>query len=279
MKKEIRQFTKYATRLIACALLICIVSAAEIPAQKKPKTTTTPKIYWYVDFTVTVKGNGAKTNEDGDSTINWTINRTYYGTQKLNLSQTTAKPEMIRWSTLPSKFFPEMRVTIEDILAISNKDEGEGSSFENSVESKSWKTDRTFSFLGIDLTTNNKLLTYNLNIPVVFLSGKEGVTMRSQTIYDRSDAGYGEAPTHEETPVKETQVSIGDFKLPDIKGLIQYSQIKHKTDRPLPANFSTVWEYDSGDLSPSKPLIDGVPDSKTNVKVRVRYRFSKTPIY
>jgi len=34
-----------------------------------------------------------------------------------------------------------------------------------------------------------------------------------------------------------------------------------------------------GDMTPDEPLIDDVPDSKTNVKVRVHYRFSKTPIY
>ena len=172
-----------------------------------------------------------------------------------------------------------MRVIVKDTHAISNRGEGEGGSFENWVLSKSWDTDATFSFPGINLTTDNKLLTYNLDITLLFLSGKEGVTMRSQTIYDRSDFGHGEAPTHEETPVEETQVSIVDFKLPDIKGLIQNSQIKHKTDRPLPANFSGAWEYDSGDMTPDEPLIKGVPDSKTNVKVRVRYRFSKTSLY
>jgi hypothetical protein len=31
-------------------------------------------------------------------------------------------------------------------------------------------------------------------------------------------------------------------------------------------------------VEPDKPLIKGVPDSKTKVKVRVYYKFSRTPI-
>ncbi len=300
MKKQIRWFSKFVSLITVIAVFSCVFSDFKISAQKKkPKSVAAQKIYWYVDYTVTVKGSGEKTGTDGDSTIRWSIDRTYSAVMKLNSSFDIGNQEVMkkmnsqqimeamktkRYTTfryLPSKPNDDMplRVTIDDAINVITKERGEGDSFENTTVLKNWVADETFNVLnGATLITDNKLLTYNVWLPIVFLDSK--MIMRSQTKIDRSAYGYGDAPTHEETPVEETKVRFSTFGLPNVEGLINDSAvIEHKPDRPFPPNFFTAWEYDSGDKIPDKPLIAGVPDSKTNVKVRVRYRFSKTPFY
>jgi hypothetical protein len=311
MKKQIRQFTKYAARLIACALLICIVSAVEIPAQKKPKPTPKERVYWYVDYTVTVKGNGSTIPKDGYTTTVWSINRTYSAVLKLTekqaqlfmgvidpdeaekairspgAMQVLKSGRFIRYMTSAFKPAPTRVKIVDTVNLISIRKTK--CLVKTTTGLTTWEADETFDVVpNFMLHTDEKSLTYNVLIPIVFMNPSKdtGMTMLSKTEIDRSYSCPTEKkePAHEETIIDEKQVSINSLDLPKVKGLIgdgflEGSVVEHKPDKPWPPNFLTAWEYDSGDMMPNEPLIAGVPDSKTNVKVRVRYRFSKTPIY
>ncbi len=327
MKKEIRQFSKYAAWFSVHILVIGLLLPAYAVAQRKTiivkpapkpkviivKPAATPKIYWYVDYTVTVKGNGIRTNpkKDKDPTIIskdpiiiWSIDRTYSGVMKLTSSyaaptmavmdmegkeltqeiqQVIRSGRFTRFST-PLNVAVPTRVKIYDVLNVSRirKDDPYNcrGNIETTTELKTWEADGTFDAIAnAMLNTDSKSRTYNVWIPIVFIDSS--MTMLSKTEIDRSNfCPDRKLPAHEETPVEETQVRIALFSLPNIEGLItDKAVVEHKPDKPFPPNFLTAWEYDSGDMTPDEPLIDDVPDSKTNVKVRVHYRFSKTPIY
>ncbi len=262
-----------------------------------------------MDFTVTIKGDGKQTNEDEDYITEWYVDRSYSGIINLNDSISWYKPglsdqenmEAIKshrftafqylptdinksnWTPLNVKIFDQYRVTVLD--------KGEGRSFENTKILKTWKFNADMSgkiaFVrnAVQLSTDSKLRTYNVFIPILAAEGnKENVSLLVDTIIDRSSFGYGDAPTHEEKPVQTILLSIHSLGIPNVKGLIENGAIQHiPNDFLLPANFTTAWEYDSikdfPDLQPDKPIFPGIPDSKTKVKIRVFYRFSKTPFY
>lgn len=307
MKKQIRQISKYAFCLMVLAGGICAVLTFETVAQKKPKPIPKERVYWYVDYTVTVKGNGSTVPRPNYTTTVWSIDRTYSAVLKLTqktpqlfmgiidpdeAEKTIRSPgamqalksgRFIRYET-PSFEFASTRVKINDTVNLISISKTK-CLVKTKTDVESWAADRTFDVVpNFMLNTDEKSLTYNIFIPVVFLSGKEGVTMLSKTTIDRSYSCPGEKkePGHEETLTETKNVSI-QHGLPKVKGLIGEgvvgSGVEHKPDKPWPPNFLTAWEFDSGDMTPDEPLIDGVPDSKTNVKVRVRYRFSKTPFY
>lgn len=98
MKNEIRRFLNYPVWMMVLALVICVVSNVETAAQEKSKPVSKPKIYWYMDYTVRVKGNGTLSDEGGEPKIKWSIDRTYSGGLKLDNSGTVGTSEMENWS-------------------------------------------------------------------------------------------------------------------------------------------------------------------------------------
>ena len=262
-----------------------------------------------MDFTVTIKGEGKQTNEDEDYITEWIVDRTYSGVIKLNDSIPWYKPGLGTQENMEAikshrftafQYMPPeitkanwmpLGVQIRDLYRVTNIGEGEGSSFENTKILKTWRFNSdesgkmAFVPNAVQLSTDSKLRTYNVFIPLLVAEGnKNHVSLFVDTVIDRSSMGYGDAPTHEETPVQITLVSIRSLGIPNVKGLIENGAIQHlPNDFLFPANFTTAWEYDSvkdfPDLHPDKPIFPGVPDSKMKVKIRVIYRFSKTPFY
>ncbi len=309
MKKVIKQFSKYAVRIVLLGLVISFNSTVETYAQTKLKSATTPKVYWYLDFTVTIKGSGKQTNEDGDKITDWIVDRSYSGFIKLNDSMSWYKPGLSkqenkeaieshrftayhnRPADLDKVSWMPITVRISDRYRITIKDDGEGSSFEYTKALKTWKFNHdmngkmAFVPNAVQLSTDSKLRTYNVFIPILATEGnKEYVSLFLDTVIDRSSYGYGDAPTHEEKPVQLVLVSIHSLGIPNVKGLIEDGAIQHiPNDFLFPVNVTTAWEYDSfkdfPDLQPDAPIFPDVPDSKSNVKIRVIYRFSKTPFY
>ncbi len=296
--------TSYLRKIVLINMLIIGLFLPDYCFAQTKKMTARPKeIFWYADFTLTIKGNGEKKNEDETSIIRWSIDRSYSFSFKFNSKSITGDPnkkeeismkELVavvksgrftRYTYSPVKPKDEMpmKIKIKDLLNVITIDEGEGKSFENTTVITSWETDKTVNTPNVmTLTTDNEKRTYNINFPIFFFD--ERMKMLSQTIIDRSDYGYDDKPTHEALPIDSADVLISKFRIPNVKGLISGFTIQHTpNDFLYPANFPTAWEYDSAkdfpDLQPDNPLIQDVPDSKTKVKIRVLYRFSKTPFY
>ena len=299
MRKQIQQFSKYTAWLMISALAIGMILPVETTAQVKSKTTpqnkskstaktkskpttqtkATPtteiksrtipvkkvtqeqKIYWYVDFMLTINGYGEKNDENGELALSWSIDRTYSGGMKLNSSLTSIPPKIAakgqeaimeavmteRFTTfqfLPTNLamqnYMSMHVKIADALNIYRKSPGEGGSFENTLMMTSWETDKTHTAQnGLQFVTDNKLHVYNILFPFVFPNSAK-LSIRSQSTIDRSENGYGGAPTHEKTPVQTSLSSLADMPIPDVEGLIERGYLVSQTRPTVVSGFNEV---------------------------------------
>jgi hypothetical protein len=127
-----------------------------------------------------------------------------------------------------------------------------------------------FSFEAPFLQTDLGSLTYNVMIPLKPDGTEQKLTVTQET----QEKNNGKVQTDETSRVVPFNFF---FKLPAIQILLDKAKIHHQEDRPLDA-VSTTWDFDSQDMEPDEPLIKNVPDSKTKVKVRVYYKFSRKPI-
>lgn len=263
--------------------ILILIFGASFPLQLVAQTTAkSAKTVWYVDFTVTMKGKGQKVAEsEGESDIFWSIDRTYYS----NLELVGSNPTLNEFHSQDSKAKPaSVHITIADRLLTFNKGPGEIGTHQDTTVETHWDGDFTEIGRGLNarLEVNNQRATYNVWIPFVPSSTKlKNIKMTKQTTLDRSAVGYGGKPTREELPIEETLVGNNSLGVPTLDEILghQMGVIRHWREMPLPLNFNTSWTFDSGELEPDEPFIKGVPDSKTNLKVRVIYRFSRTPLF
>lgn len=267
---------------IGWILILLIFTFVALPrvqvfAQAKPAKTV-----WYVDFTITMKGKGQKEAErEGESDIFWEINRTYYS--NMEFVGNNSMPNEFRSQNEKTKT-PSVHVTIADRLLIFNKGPGEIGTHEDKTVETHWDGDfiETGSGLNARLETNNQAATYNVWIPFIpYRSKTKEIKMTKQTTIDRSAVGYGGKPTHEELPIENSLVGSDSLGVPTLDEVFGHKMgvIRHWKELPMPLNFNTIWKYDSGELEPDEPFIKGVPDSQTNLKIRVIYRFSRTPLF
>ncbi|MEO6611998.1 MAG: hypothetical protein ABIT05_11715 [Chitinophagaceae bacterium] len=306
MNNQLRKLSKFRGKSLINILIVGILLPVYSFAQTKNVTPKPKKIYWYMEFSVTIQGNGKQTSDDEDDLIEWEVDRSYSGIIELNDSMSFYKPglnaqehdEAIKtkrfsaFHNIPSngpKNYMLLNVRIHDRYNITTLDGDEGDSFENTTIKKTWKYSspqeggKVYAANAVQLSIDNKLRTYNVFIPI--LPADNSISFASlsvDTVIDRSEMGYGDAPTHEEKSGPESYVLLHSIGMPSVTGLIQNGAIQHiPNDFLFPANFNTAWGYDSfddlPDLHPEKPIFPDVPDSKTLVKIRVEYRFSKKP--
>jgi hypothetical protein len=311
MKKQ----TQWTPAILACLIssfaLIALLFPLNALAQRTKPAPTGKKIHWYMDYSVTVKGNG-RSGDDASTgrSIIWSVNRVYSGSlvfddarpyvnafevqdrmrqvqgdekQRLALAMKimadarSKSARQIKYTNTESEksALSPMHIKIDDKLEIVTDEECSDNSDETTTEIKIWKVDKTFNVIGngAHLMTDDSSITYNVYIPIAF-AGNDVLPMSSQTKYSRS---HNVKASKKDTTVVETKTNVPEP--PDVLGLIADNLVRHAVDRPYPMNFLTAWEYDSGNLTPDKPLIAGVPDSQTAVKIRVTYRLSKVPLY
>ncbi len=300
MKKYIIGISQLAIFLLVFVLLSGMILSARVFAQKSQKT---PKTVWYGEFTMTIKGNGTQKPEPGvnDSEITWKIDRTYSGSFELTGPHSERKTGMrlkeelkiikpgvinvyrsVNKNPQPTdkRILMPFHVTINDEVKTFSEGEGEGSAFENVTVIQKWKADANeFAGMPVELIIDNNSATYFIVIPIDSMSNSKRLDITSQTIYDRSSFGYGDAKTHEEMDIIPTEDTIDSLKMPTVKGILTLKLIAHWKDLPLPLNFLEGWKWDSGPLKPESPLLKDIPESKTKVVVRVTYRISSKPIY
>ncbi len=278
MKKQTKQLSKLLRKALLNILIVGLIFPVYTFAQ--PKKVTAPlKTIWYVDLTVTIKGNGETINDDETTITNWSVDRTYSSAFKLNSMGKSGRFTVYEYRQAKPKNEIPMHVKIKDQHMVVIKDPGEGGSYENTTTKTIWEIDETVSIPNaMKLATDERLRSYNIFFPIQFFDMK--LKSKSQTEIYRSDFGYGDAPTHEIDSMKVRSTGA-IWSLPDVKYLINNQAIQQH-DFLFPANFTTAWGYDSAEdfpeLLPDKDL-PGIPDSKKKVNIRVIYRFSKKPFY
>jgi hypothetical protein len=285
MKKQIELKRSFAISLFIFVFLVGLIFPTQTIAQNTQKP---PKIEWYVEYVVTIRGDGKKEPEPGDEdrTITWSIDRTY--SANLEFVATANKDRMITKYKLYSKNpaqknMTPFHITITDKLEDIYKGTYHYNSFQTDTVLTNWDANETdFTEDIAQIVINNKTASYNVFLPMrSILSNKKGLKKISQTTYDRSKYGFGGKPMHEELPVEVIDLELNSIRIPSVGKILPLAMgaIVHPEDLPLPLNSATGWDYDSGVLQPDKPLIQGIPDSKTNVEIRVHYKISRTPLY
>jgi hypothetical protein len=269
----------------------------------KPKKEPTPAKLdkaWYLTFELTIKGSGSNKGKNPDSELEWDFDRSYSGTIALDLPspmidskwsqaevmesiRTQRKtswmhmPKMgLAAGAVPSDVMAPIKVKIDDKVRSLTKDKGEGNTFENTTVNTHWEFDDTvFTTNATMLILDKKLNTYNVMIALKPFDRTDVFTkvrVTSETNVNRSQNGYGGLPTSE-TNTEHNSIFISEIQFP-LTAILRTGQITHPVDLPLRIK-DGGYEYDSGDLEPDKPMIEGEPKSKQTVKIHIYYRFKR----
>lgn len=289
MKKQIRTISKIAAGFMAYILVVGLLFPAHAAAQTK-KAAAKPKpipVYWYLEYSVTIKGNGREEGDaSGSPTIVWSVDRKYSGDVALNGRNVTVPEALLSMEKVAEAYRAEhslrfadkgsgegvdvpFHVEINDKLETTTEEVCTDDSVESTTVIETWKADTSFPGLrGAHLDIDNVLRTYNVWIPV-YVVGSALISLFTQT---------NKGLNIKNSPGVETKVQLPG--LPNIQGLVNSNAVvEHNPEKPIPSGYPTGWEYYSPpDLTPDEPIFGNVPDSK-NVKIRVIYRFSKTPFY
>lgn len=279
---------------------------AKLPDKCKPPV-------WYLYYEVTVVGDGSKTRAGGfRDQITWKVLHKYSGKIEFNqpIPQLPIPPQqmalmspaqmMAAWQKypkgsvtswrhkplLPSLFVP-MEVLIKDEVMTFVYDPGEGITYEQTKTTETWEGDATDGVSnGFEFIINSVDKNYNISIPIkpldqattkIFATKiSPQVKNTKKDVIDRTEHGYGGAPTHEEPPATIKMISFDSFEIPTVAGLLEKAVVHHSANLPLDFTLDTL-TYDSGLVKPTLPYLKGLPDAEKNVRVRVYYRVSKLP--
>jgi hypothetical protein len=257
---------------------------------KKPTPPVNPGKGWLLSFSVTIGGNGMAEDFHEDDEFKFSIIHRYSGRIELteptlvadrSWSDAEKKEAMaigrkIEWRGDLLKPASPADIWIDDKSTLLQKENDEGDTFENtSVTTHSEVEGEVMPSSSTMLVFDKKLGTYNVTISMACKSSTGGCKEKETTTIDikRSDHGYGDLPTSE-THTTDTTTTF-EIKFPTTSGLIADNKIHHVVDLKLPGMIKGHYEYISEDLEPDKPMYKNVPESKTKVKVKVFYFFSK----
>jgi hypothetical protein len=286
---------------IAISSLFCVITMIALPRDasaqvRKPKSIVVTKpasTYWIAEYSLSIVGNGTVTSDDGDTENEWSINRTYSGIVRLNTA-VAGRPEDHMYTLTPqqekaanaSQRFTEyghegsnllVRIEIHDNITNHVLDKGEGKSFEDTTQIKTWTMDKVLKVRNrFSLTIDSMSHTYSVRVPLIIIDDKATVTMKYLKTVKRSNFGYGDKPTSD-PPVTETKeldmVSFGG--LPNSRGLIEGRVAVQTPFLPLMSADPKEVVLELPALHPDQPMIEGVPESKDLVKIYFKVKFTR----
>ena len=284
MTKRFRrvQLTAVCFAVVLCAgALLPLSRAAQRPAplpKKKPGAR-------YLMFEVTVKGSGETVVDT--TTRTWSVDRTY----KSDLIELDQPGPMLvpgmsadeymnaalaksGTSRVASKV--PVHVTINDFLKKVTTEmcpAPTGKYKETTIISKTWeaKSDvRPELAMGVAAFSTNQVEHgqehYNVFVPL-----GSSKPPSKPLVYTEVTSVTGKTTTK----VIENR-HPSSVEIPKVKGILEYPAIRHAEEQPLDV-FESNFDYDSGELIPSEPVFPEIRESRFQVKVRVRYRWSTGP--
>ncbi|HWB76320.1 MAG TPA: hypothetical protein VG755_15225 [Nannocystaceae bacterium] len=258
---------------------------AEIEFIKQQFDASCP-LGWTVDFDVTVIGEGSKAT-NSLSSIQWKVSHKYSGTVDLVLGVpipslkdgTNPTPaELIAgtyarmWTVLGSPT-TSIDVAIDDRIVQYSKDPGEGDAYEATTTTSTWKGSGKDAASGspiLEIDERGEL--YSANIPFRPTATTKPLAVVVKESIDRTQYGYGGAPTHEERTPTNTKNPFSVMQIPDISGVIAGGRVERKKKALAIVNDS--FEY-TDTFAPPKSYMAGMPDVQKSLKVRVHYRFTR----
>lgn len=258
---------------------------AEIDFIKKQFDASCP-LGWTVDFSVTVSGEGSKAT-NSLSNIQWKVSHKYSGKVDLVLGVPIpslvdgAQPSVaeLMAGTYPRMWTPTgspttpIEVEIDDRIVQYSKDPGEGDAYEATTTTSTWKgKGKDAASGGPILEIDEKGELYSVMVPFRPTDKTKHVAVVVKQSVDRTQYGYGGAPTHEETTPTNAKEPFSVMQIPDITGVIIGGRIERKKKALAITNDS--FEYTEIFAVP-KSFMAGLPDVQKNLKVRVHYRLTR----
>ncbi len=237
---------------------------------------------WFtLEYTATVKGNGVRpAGVDGSPEITWSFDRLYEGNIGLYNRRVNLTPaemmnlEAVREAEKAERKFVYyyakgvVHAVIDDRIESITKEVCSDKTNQESSDLQTWKANGDFPIFGIEsLFTDRMLHTYNVSIPVGSQDDKALKYFRIKRV-GRSGGVRSTIPAEE--PVTRL---MGLLPLPAVLGIIRDGVVAHDPEKDIPESFPREWEFDSGMLMPDTTLIKDIPETRTDVKVRIFYRF------
>ncbi len=240
---------------------------------------------WFtLEYTATVKGNGRRpAGIDGSPEIIWSFDRLYEGNIGLYSRDVNVLPsELMSPASIMAAQKAERRFVyndskgtihaeIDDSIERITKEVCSDTTNQMFSDLETWKANGDFPVFGIErLFTDRMLHTYNISIPVYSKDDKAVKYFRIKRV-GRSGGIRPSISLHGEEPVSKLMGLLG---LPTVASIIKDGVVSHDPEKDIPQSFPKEWEFDSGELMPDKPLIPEIPETRTNVKIRVYYKFT-----
>jgi hypothetical protein len=259
---------------------------------------------WILSYQVQIRGQGNQPRARRDSQISWKVDRSYSGSFELTRSTPLPKnlsalanitpqqlmsmtPQQLRdlqqqmttpagglW--MPTGPTAPTDLAVDDSIVSFEPGPGEGDSFEDTTTTQTYKgtghDDVREAVFQVDPASN----TYNVTIGIGPTGQKAFFVMQESVEVNRSQFGFGGAPTHEAHSVPPRREPFRRLEIPTVKGLLDKGIVHHAMDRPL--NFvDGMLQFDSGWIAakPLTPPFSSWPQADRNLKIRVYYKISR----
>lgn len=293
MKNQNQQNSKISFFLMIGFVVTIICCPFQSFAQNA-RMIAEPDDVWELSYTVSIKGSGAVEPDPGGDglTIFWGIDRYYSGVVPLttkgrwqNASFSAADKKTNRGILLlpksldlkldkhsksPNSLWVKVKDYYETYLPKDCPCEG----LMETRNRKNWdqQAEETVVVGDLSIEIDNKLKTFSVTIPFRPSSTNKNLTITEKRTIDRSSKECGQ-PAHEEKVEKPIKTNIG-FP-PEVKDLIVLGKIQRENDSLKITNDGGYF-WSSDIFHPDEPLIEGIPDSKDKVEIKVSYSLKKT---
>jgi hypothetical protein len=285
MNNYIRHISNFAFFLTA-DVLISTILVPPLAFAQTGKPVAELNDVWYLSYTVTVKGSDKIEPEPGsdEPTIYWKVDRTYSGTITLANSKlfnegsenTTANSKVKRFIQFTSDS-RKVNIKINDYIIKITEDEicNENIKILDKTTYEADITGETNNLFDTFLTIDNQTRTHNVSIPVLLLKpvgGKIDSVISKRTLETIKTTASG-VTTAEVKNLEQKNISVFNFLIPKILGLIENKVINHRDYEPLKV-VSGGYEYISTQLTVTEKLLPNIYTGD-KVKIQVYYRFTK----
>lgn len=238
---------------------------------------------WFtLEYTATVKGNGVRpAGVDGSPEIIWSFDRLYEGnigmySRDVNVlpSELTSPQAILAAQAAERRFVYNnskgtFHAEINDRIESITREKCSDTTNQEFSVLETWNANGDFPIFGIERLFTEKLLhTYNVSIPV---GSKDDKALKYARITRIGRSGGIRPSVPAEEPVTKL---MGLLPLPTVLGIIRDGVVTHDPEKDIPESFPREWVFDSGDMLPGKPLIKDVLETRSNVKIRVYYKFT-----